>query len=144
MSNSSPLRGPATVNLRADDVAAAADWYAAYLGVAPYFIRPEAPEPPAYVEFRIGDDATELGIVSSAYLPGAPGDPGAGQHVLWHVDDLEGEFDRLVARGARVVQPVVDRGAGFATAVLADPFGNALGLMRNPHYEEVREASSRR
>jgi hypothetical protein len=30
-----------------------------------------------------------------------------------------------------------DRGEGFVTAAVVDPFGNVLGIMDNPHYLEV-------
>ena len=53
MENKHFLRGMATVNFWADDVAAARDWYAELFGVEAYFQQPNA-EHPAYVEFRIG------------------------------------------------------------------------------------------
>jgi hypothetical protein len=30
--------------------------------------------------------------------------------------------------------PVTERGAGFVTASVTDPFGNVLGVMSNPHW----------
>jgi hypothetical protein len=62
------LRGLATVSFWADDVAAAKTWYSELLGIEPYFQRPDS-EHPAYIEFRIGDYAHELGIISRAYAP---------------------------------------------------------------------------
>jgi catechol 2,3-dioxygenase-like lactoylglutathione lyase family enzyme len=44
----------AGVGFVADDVPAAARWYAELLGVEPYFQRPDA-DNPVYVEFRVGD-----------------------------------------------------------------------------------------
>ncbi|GLQ55483.1 hypothetical protein GCM10010862_27420 [Devosia nitrariae] len=38
------------------------------MGVEPYFQRPKEGTP-AYVEFRIGDDEDELGIIDRQYLP---------------------------------------------------------------------------
>ena len=32
---------------------------------------------------------------------------------------------------------MTDRGHGFVTASVVDPFGNILGFMNNPHYLEV-------
>ena len=132
------LRGFATINYWADDVAAAADWYADLLGVRPYFERPGPGGRPAYVEFRVGDHQAELGIIDRAYAPpeATAGPGGAVMH--WHVDDLGGTVDRVLAMGARVYQPVTPRGdSGFVTASVVDPFGNVLGLMYNPHYLEV-------
>lgn len=129
-----PLRGIATLSYFADDVAAARDWYADLLGVQPYFVRPEPPDPPEYVEFRIGDDRTELGIVSSRYA--GPRGTSGGVVAYWAVDDLEGLLADLLERGATAYEPVTPRGEGFVTASVVDPFGNILGLMTNPHYEE--------
>ncbi|MEX5720143.1 VOC family protein [Geodermatophilus maliterrae] len=126
------LRGLATVTLTATDVSAAARWYADLLEVEPYFARP-VEGPPAYVEFRVGDDEDELGVMDARYAAWAAGQP-TGAVVHWHVDDLPAAIERLTARGATVLQPLTERGEGFATAVVADPFGNLLGVMRNPHW----------
>ena len=132
------LRGFATVNYWAEDVAAAADWYAELLGIRPYFERPGPSGRPAYVEFRVGDQQAELGIVDRTYAPpGTTPEPG-GALLYWHVDDLAATVERLLAMGARVHQPVTPRGdAGFVTASVVDPFGNVLGVMYNPHYLET-------
>jgi predicted enzyme related to lactoylglutathione lyase len=126
------LRGLATVTLLADDVPAAARWYAGVLDAEPYFTRP-VEGPAAYVEFRIGDDEDELGIMDARYATWATGQP-AGVVVNWHVDDLPAAVERLETAGATVVQPATVRGEGWTTAVLADPFGNLLGVMTNPHW----------
>ena len=44
-----PLRGIAQVNISADDVRKARDWYAVFLGGDPYFQRPDA-DNPAYLQ----------------------------------------------------------------------------------------------
>lgn len=31
---------------------------------------------------------------------------------------------------------------GFVTAAVTDPFGNVLGIMRNPHYVEILEGAT--
>ena len=126
------LRGLATVTLLADDVAAAARWYADLLDVEPYFTRP-VEGPPAYVEFRLGDDEDELGVMDARYATWAAGRP-AGTVVHWHVDDLPAAVERLEAAGAGVVSPATVRGEGWTTAVVADPFGNLLGLITSPHW----------
>jgi predicted enzyme related to lactoylglutathione lyase len=137
MKNEHFLRGMATVNYGADDVAAARDWYAQLLGVEAYFQNPNA-EHPAYVEFRIGDYEDEFGIVDRRYAPTGT-QPGSGGAVLfWHVDDIEVAFERLKAMGASEHDPITKRGeSGFITASVVDPFGNILGIMYNPHYMQV-------
>ncbi|MFL6074506.1 MAG: VOC family protein [Mycobacteriales bacterium] len=133
------LRGTATINFFADDLAAAREWYAKLLGVQPYFQRPEE-GPPAYVEFRIGDHQQELGIIDGRYAPPGMAAGPAGAIVYWHVDDVAAALDTLLAMGATEHQPIVHRGAGFVTASVTDPFGNLLGIMYNPHYLDVLEA----
>lgn len=56
------LRGLTTISFHAQDVAAARDRYAEFLGVPAYFQRPEQGDP-VYVEFRVGDYQHELGII---------------------------------------------------------------------------------
>ena len=126
-----PLRGIATVSFYAADHAAAKVWYTDLLGFEPYFDRP------GYAEFRIGDFEHELGIIDAAYRPEGEADTPAGALVFWHVDDLQGTLDRLVELGATPYQPITDRGEGFITTTVIDPFGNVLGIMSNPHYLEI-------
>jgi len=130
------LRGMATVNFWADDVVAARDWYAALFGVEAYFQMPNA-EHPAYIEFRIGDDQDEFGIIDRNYAPkGMQPGPG-GAILLWHVDNVAATLERLKEMGAKEYDPMTKRGdSGFVTASVIDPFGNVLGIMYNPHYVE--------
>jgi predicted enzyme related to lactoylglutathione lyase len=131
------LQGFATLNFWAEDVAAAAAWYARFLGVEPYFERLGPDGRPAYIEFRIGDYQDELGIIDRTYAPsGAATEPG-GAIMHWHVDDLNATVERLLSMGAREYEPITPRGEGFVTASVVDPFGNVLGVMYNPHYVEV-------
>ncbi|MFJ3978240.1 VOC family protein [Streptomyces sp. NPDC090021] len=131
------LRGFATINFWADDLEAAKAWYTEVLGTAPYFERP------GYAEFRIGDYQHEIGIVDRRYAPpGAAKEPG-GAVAYWAVDDLPGVHRRLLELGAQEYQPVTAHGdGGFVTAAVTDPFGNVLGIMRNPHYVEVLEGAT--
>jgi predicted enzyme related to lactoylglutathione lyase len=132
------LRGFSTISFWADDVAAATAWYAEFLGVQAYFMRPGPDGRPAYAEFRIGDYQAELGIIDHRFAPpGAPTEPG-GAITYWHVDDLHSTVKRLLSMGATEYQPITSYGeAGFVTASVVDPFGNVLGVMYNPHYLEV-------
>lgn len=133
------FRGLSTVSFYTDDLAAARAWYTELLGVEPYFAFPPAPQPPAYIEFRIGDDEDELGFVDRRWAPaGASAAPG-GAVVFWHVDDLEAAVARLLELGATEYEPVTPRGSGFVTASVVDPFGNVLGVMTNPHFAALHE-----
>ena len=125
------LRGLANISFYADDLPAAIHWYTEFLGVEPYF------NVPGYSEFRIGDDQDEFGLIDRSYAPYAPVDGPAGAITSWHVDDVQATLDRLLSLGAKELDRVRDRGHGFVTASVVDPFGNILGFMFNPHYVEI-------
>ncbi|MFG2487259.1 MULTISPECIES: VOC family protein [Streptomyces] len=131
------LRGFATINFWADDLEAAKSWYTEVLGTAPYFERP------GYAEFRIGDYQHELGIVDRRFAPPGAAEKPGGAVAYWVVDDLPAVRQRLLDLGAEEYQPVTAHGdGGFVTAAVTDPFGNVLGIMRNPHYLEVLEGAT--
>lgn len=131
------LRGLTTVSFFADDPAAAGKWYSELLGIDPYFERRGPDGRPAYIEFRIGDYQHELGVIDSRYAPPGPGTVPAGAVVYWHVDDVAATLEKLMSMGAHEHEALTERGEGFVTASVVDPFGNILGFMRNPHYLEV-------
>jgi predicted enzyme related to lactoylglutathione lyase len=108
------LRGLTTVRYHADDLDAAKQWYSEFLGIEPYFNRPE------YIEFRLGDYQHELGILDRRYYQAEPSggprpDP-AGTVVYWHVDDVAATVARLVSIGARELEAPRHFGAGFIGA----------------------------
>ncbi|TDD08439.1 VOC family protein [Nonomuraea deserti] len=133
------LRGLTTLTFYSPDFEATKHWYTELFGIPPYL------ETPAYMEWRVGDYRHEFGFVSSSYAgtelamtpdPGRIGGP-AGAVAFWHVDDVPAALERLVAMGAKEHDAPHDRGEGFITASVIDPWGNLLGLMYNPHYLEV-------
>lgn len=76
-------------------------------------------------------------MIDRRYAPaGSPTAPG-GAVIYWHVDDLPATFAKLLALGAQAYEPPTERGGGFVTAAVVDPFGNILGIMYNPHYLAV-------
>lgn len=129
------LRGLSTVSFWATDLAAAKQWYTELLGIEPYFERP------GYIEFRLGDYQHELGLIDSRYAPDSSATGPAGAVVYWHVDDLSATFEKLLSMGAKQYEPITERGVGFTTASVVDPFGNILGIMYNRHYLEVLGAA---
>ncbi|HEX5342332.1 MAG TPA: VOC family protein [Duganella sp.] len=48
---------------------------------------------------------------------------------------MEAEVARITALGATVHHPITDVGDGIRTVELADPFGNLLCLILNPHFD---------
>ncbi|HEX9061674.1 MAG TPA: VOC family protein [Clostridia bacterium] len=131
MNNKQTFRGLATVSFYAADVEAAKKWYTELLSVEPYFERP------GYVEFRIGDYQSELGIIDARFAPKGMMPAPTGSIVYWHVDNVLEIFDKLIAMGAKEYEAIRDRSGGFVTASVVDPFGNILGIMHNPHYIEI-------
>jgi len=134
MSDKNTLRGLATISFWAADLAAAKKWYAELLGIDPYFERP------GYAEFRIGDYQHELGLIDSSYAPDGPATSPSGAIAYWHVDDVAATLTKLLSMGAKEYEPVRERGPGFVTASVVDPFGNILGIMFNRHYLQVLDA----
>jgi len=117
------MLGLRTHALHVHDLPAARDWYARALGKQPYF------DQPFYVGFDVG--GYELGLVPAE----GEGQPSVhGSRAYWGVDDCAAAVARLVALGATVLDPPTDVGGDILTATVADPFGNALGLIRNPHF----------
>ena len=103
------------------DLDAAKGWYADVLGVAPYF------DEPFYVGFDVG--GYELGL-----LPTDRTEPPSGGQSYWGVPDVATAWDALISRGAQPVSEPADVGEGIMMAVLADPAGNRLGIIENPHF----------
>ncbi|MCB0212392.1 MAG: VOC family protein [Anaerolineae bacterium] len=142
MIDTSLLRGMATISFWAADMESAKQWYTELLGVAPYFERRSPDNRLAYIEFRLGDYQHELGIINSNYAPKSATAGQGGAIVYWHVDDVAATFAMLIEMGAKEYEPPTSRGdTGFVTASVVDPFGNILGIMYNPHYVEILNAS---
>jgi predicted enzyme related to lactoylglutathione lyase len=125
------FRGLANLNLVAEDMTAAVAWYAEVFGSAPYFVRPEQ-GPVQYAEWRFGDDDDEFALMDARFRP-ALAQPG-GALMSIHVDDVRATFDRLIELGATAFDPVTQRGEGWWSASVSDPFGNLLGLIQSPHW----------
>jgi predicted enzyme related to lactoylglutathione lyase len=133
------LRGLTTTAFYSPDFEATKRWYTELFGIPPYM------DTPAYMEWRIGDYQHEFGVIHSKYAgsplamtpdPATIGRP-AGAIVYWHVEDVPAAQARLVDMGATAHDAPHDRGTGFITASVIDPWGNVLGLMYNPHYLEI-------
>jgi predicted enzyme related to lactoylglutathione lyase len=117
------LLGLRTVIYHVQDLTKAKAWYAAAFGVAPYF------DEPFYVGFEIG--GFELGLD-----PDVTGvNVGNNAVAYWGVTDIAEAYGRLIDRGAEARQPVKDVGGDIKVAAVADPFGNVIGLIHNPHFK---------
>lgn len=114
------ILGLRTAIYPAPNLAAAKQWYAEVLRIAPYF------DEPFYVGFTVG--GFELGLVPDA-TPGTN-----GPQPLWGVASIESVYSRLIELGARPLDPIAEVGGGIKLAAVVDPFGNRFGLIENPHF----------
>lgn len=105
------------------DLARAKQWYSRAFGVEPYF------DEPFYVGFNIG--GYELGLDPST--EGTKPGPG-GSVAYWGVADAAKAVEQFTRAGATVKSAVHDVGEGIKVATVADPFGNLIGLIENPHF----------
>ncbi|MBB2946725.1 putative enzyme related to lactoylglutathione lyase [Actinoplanes lutulentus] len=129
------LRGFTTVTFFADDLDAARAWYTGVFESEPYFVRDGA-----YLEWRVGDYQHEFGVLNSRFAPHPHGGQASGAIVYWAVDDVEAAYQRLLGLGATPHDKPTERGPGYVTASVLDPFGNVLGVMLNQHYQDVLAA----
>lgn len=126
------LRGFTTVTFFADDLGGARAWYTEVFGIEPYFERAGA-----YLEWRVGDYQHEFGVLNQAFSPHPHTGGPAGAVIYWAVDDVTAAYQRLLSLGATAHAAPIERGPGYVTASVLDPFGNALGVMQNQHYQDV-------
>ncbi len=108
--------GLRTTVLPAPDLAASRAWWAAALGVEPYF------DEPFYVGFSVA--GFELGL-----------DPAAGTAVsYWGVRDCDAALAALLDAGATPREEVREVGEGIRLATVLEPAGSVLGIIENPHF----------
>ena len=118
------VKGLATAIYHVPDVTRAKAWYAAAFQQQPYF------DQPFYVGFNIA--GYELGLdPNQAVSSSGPG----GVVAFWRVEEIEAAVQHFTSVGAAVVTPIQDVGDGIKVATVADPFGNLIGLIENPHFE---------
>ncbi|MEZ0540099.1 VOC family protein [Fibrella arboris] len=116
---SSSLLGLRTAIYAAPNLDQVKAWYAAFLGIDPYF------DEPFYVGFNVG--GYELGLDPDTA-------PASGTPVTyWGVTDLAATWQQLLDLGATAQQEPQDVGDGIIVATVTDPFGNTLGIIQNPY-----------
>jgi predicted enzyme related to lactoylglutathione lyase len=118
------LLGLRSAIYHAPDLDAAKRWYSKALGVPPYF------DEPFYVGFEVGGYELGLNPAPAAGLKGL-----GGAVAYWSVADAEAAWRELLALGANPLSPVADVGGDIKVGVVEDPFGNALGIIENPHFK---------
>jgi predicted enzyme related to lactoylglutathione lyase len=116
------FQGLRTIVYRVPDLPRARAWYSEAFGIQPYF------DESFYVGFNIG--GYELGLDPNASAVSV------GNNIVtyWGVHDIAAAHDRLVQHGASLREPITDVGGGIKVAAVADPFGNLIGIIENPHF----------
>ncbi len=120
----SSFLGLRTVIYFVTDVAAARDWYADFLSIQPYF------DEPFYVGFTVG--GYELGL----HPTDAPATiQGKFALAYWGVEDVAAVYSKLLAAGATEYEKPENVGGDIVVAAVKDPWGNAVGIIYNPHFK---------
>lgn len=106
-----------TVIYKVADLQKAKEWYTALAGAEPYF------DEPFYVGFNIG--GCELGL-----------DPdmenttqGNQSTAYWAVADIQKAVEKTLSLGGKLASPITNVGGTIEVAIVADPFGNFIGLI---------------
>ena len=108
---------------RVPDLVAATEWYSQLLGFQPYF------NEPFYVGFNVG--GYELGLQP---LEGAVQN-GENVETYWGVYDIQATFAHILALGATAKMQPTNVGEEIWVATLKDPWGNIIGIIKNPHFK---------
>lgn len=120
------ILGLGTVIYHVPDLSRATAWYASAFETQPYF------DEPYYVGFNIG--GYELGLDPDIET----GKAGAGGSVAyWRTKNIADTLKHFVECGAELNAGIVDVGGGIKVAIVADPFGNQIGLIENPQFQLV-------
>ena len=118
------ILGLRTTIYHVPDLARARAWYSKAFNAKPYF------DEPFYVGFNVG--GYELGLDPDVSKVKA----GAGGSVAyWGVDDIDGALKQFTKNGAKARGDIQDVGEGIRVVTVEDPFGNLIGLIRNPHFK---------
>lgn len=124
MTVSKHLLGLRTAVYTTVDLPRAKAWYSEVVGHGPYF------DQPFYCGFNVG--GYELGIVPDGEAGAARVQAGVA---YWGVPDAAAAHQRLLALGAKELEPVSDVGDGIKVGAVHDPFGNVFGVIENPHFK---------
>ena len=120
----SKISGLRTAIYKVSDINAAKDWYAKAFETQPYF------DQPFYVGFNIG--GFELGLQPEDE---PVTDKKESVVAYWGVNNVQQEYDRLIASRATEHEKPTEVGGDIIVASVKDPWGNIIGLIYNPHFK---------
>jgi len=121
-----PFLGLRTVIYRVNDLTKATEWYTQAIGYSPYF------NEPFYVGFEVA--GYELGLQPEETAGSSKAE---NVEAYWGVDDISTEYARLLHLGATEHSAPQEVGGDIWVATLKDPWGNLIGLIKNPHFKAV-------
>lgn len=125
-----------------DRAAEAIRWYEHALG-ATELMRLPMGDKIGHAEIKIGDSVVMLSDEWPDYGKLSPATRGgATSGMMIYVEDVEAAFDRAVAAGAKVEQPVTDQFYGDRSGSFTDPFGHSWVIAT--HVEDVPEDEMQR
>lgn len=117
------IGGLRTVVYMVPDLDAAKEWYSKTFGIKPYF------DTEFYVGFNVG--GYELGL----HPQNSDAEKTANVYAYWAVEDVPKVYDTLLAEGGTALEKPADVGEGIVLAAVKDPWGNAFGIIDNPHFK---------
>jgi lactoylglutathione lyase len=118
----SDMLGLRTTIYMVNDIQQAKQWYTKAFGLAPYY------DEPFYVGFNIR--GFELGL-----MPTQQKSNSTDVIAYWGVEDADAAYKKLIALGAKPLNPIADVGGGIKIGAVTDPFGNPLGIIFNPLFD---------
>lgn len=117
------ILGLRTTIYKVNDLRAAKQWYATMFDTQPYF------DEPFYVGFTIG--GFELGLQPDE----VHGEKGDNVVAYWGVNDVSAAYKKFTEAGALGYEAPQEVGGDIIVATVKDPWGNAIGLIYNPHFK---------
>src|SRR2546429_5977350 len=124
------ILGLRTVIYLVPDLERATAWSRWAVGVQPYS------DEPFYVGFNVGGYELGLDPDTTRVRPGA-----GGAVAYWGVPDVDAAVRQFTRAGASLEAPVQNVGGDIRVATIADPFGNLVGLIENPHFRSEEHTS---
>ena len=124
MDTSNNILGLRTVIYKVGNITVAREWYSKVFLARPYF------DEPFYIGFNIA--GYELGL-----QPEDEAVTGKTESVItyWGVNDITGEYNRMLGLGAAEHEAPQNVGGEIMVASLKDPWGNIIGLIYNPEFK---------
>lgn len=120
----SRILGLRTTIYKVSELQKATEWYTKAFGKGPYF------EEAYYVGFNIG--GFELGLQPEEQQ----NTKGEGVIAYWGTDQIQQTYEEFLKLGANEHEKPQEVGGDIWVATVKDPWGNCLGLIYNPHFQQ--------